>query len=114
MQYMLLANCTGHPGVSFPVGVTKAGRLPVGLQLMGPAWSEATLLKVAAAWEASAGRVHPTAVPLPAERTGERCRAPIRAGVPGGGSSVCACPLWAATAATGSAAAAGGGGGGGA
>ena len=44
------ANIAGMPAVSIPCGFTRAG-LPVGLQLMGPRWSEARLLAIAQAYE---------------------------------------------------------------
>ena len=44
------ANFTGHPAISVPCGFTRAG-LPIGLQLIGPYWSEAHLLVIASAYE---------------------------------------------------------------
>jgi aspartyl-tRNA(Asn)/glutamyl-tRNA(Gln) amidotransferase subunit A len=44
------ANLTGHPAVSIPCGFTRGG-LPIGLQLIGPYWSEARLLSIALAYE---------------------------------------------------------------
>jgi aspartyl-tRNA(Asn)/glutamyl-tRNA(Gln) amidotransferase subunit A len=44
------ANFTGHPAISIPCGFTRAG-LPVGLQLIGPRWGEASLLAIAFAFE---------------------------------------------------------------
>lgn len=41
--YMTATNLVGIPAVAFPTGMADGG-LPVGLQLMGPAWSEGTLL----------------------------------------------------------------------
>jgi aspartyl-tRNA(Asn)/glutamyl-tRNA(Gln) amidotransferase subunit A len=46
------ANFTGHPAISVPCGFTRDG-LPVGLQLIGPHWTEARLLDIAAAYEAA-------------------------------------------------------------
>jgi aspartyl-tRNA(Asn)/glutamyl-tRNA(Gln) amidotransferase subunit A len=43
-------NLTGHPAVSVPGGVDAHG-LPIGLQIVGRYWDEATVLRVAAAWE---------------------------------------------------------------
>ncbi len=43
-------NVSGHPSISIPCGFTPAG-LPVGLQLIGPKWSEAKLLAIALAYE---------------------------------------------------------------
>jgi aspartyl-tRNA(Asn)/glutamyl-tRNA(Gln) amidotransferase subunit A len=44
------ANFTGHPAISVPCGFTKAG-LPVGLQLIGRAFDEVTLLRLAHSYE---------------------------------------------------------------
>jgi aspartyl-tRNA(Asn)/glutamyl-tRNA(Gln) amidotransferase subunit A len=44
------ANLTGHPAISIPCGFTRNG-LPIGLQLIGPYWSEARLLSIALAYE---------------------------------------------------------------
>jgi aspartyl-tRNA(Asn)/glutamyl-tRNA(Gln) amidotransferase subunit A len=46
------ANLTGDPAISVPCGFTRAG-LPIGLQLIGPHWSEARLLAIAQAYEDS-------------------------------------------------------------
>ncbi len=43
-------NLTGHPALSIPCGLTRAG-LPVGLQLVGRYFDEATLLRLGAAYE---------------------------------------------------------------
>ncbi len=43
-------NLAGIPGLGVPCGFTASG-LPVGMQLHGPAWSEALLLRVARAYE---------------------------------------------------------------
>ena len=44
------ANLTGHPAISIPCGFTRSG-LPIGLQLIGPNWSEARLLAIALVYE---------------------------------------------------------------
>jgi len=44
------ANFTGHPAISVPCGFTRTC-LPIGLQLIGPYWSEARLLAIAHAYE---------------------------------------------------------------
>ncbi|MBW8271012.1 amidase [Caldovatus aquaticus] len=47
-------NVTGHPAVSVMCGLGAAG-LPIGMQLVGPYWSEALLYRAAAAYERAAG-----------------------------------------------------------
>jgi aspartyl-tRNA(Asn)/glutamyl-tRNA(Gln) amidotransferase subunit A len=46
-RFMFLGNLTGLPALSAPVGLDE-GRLPLGLQLVGDAWDEATVLAAAA------------------------------------------------------------------
>jgi aspartyl-tRNA(Asn)/glutamyl-tRNA(Gln) amidotransferase subunit A len=46
----LPVNMAGLPGLSIPCGLSEG--LPVGLQLIGPAWSELLLLRAARAYEA--------------------------------------------------------------
>ncbi|SFU87220.1 Asp-tRNA(Asn)/Glu-tRNA(Gln) amidotransferase subunit GatA [Alicyclobacillus macrosporangiidus] len=48
--YTIPANLAGLPGISVPCGLTEAG-LPVGLQLVGRAFDEKTLLAAAHAYE---------------------------------------------------------------
>jgi aspartyl-tRNA(Asn)/glutamyl-tRNA(Gln) amidotransferase subunit A len=48
--YTVSANLAGIPGISVPCGLSGEG-LPIGLQLVGNSWSEALLLKLAAAYE---------------------------------------------------------------
>ncbi len=43
-------NLTGHPALSVPCGFTESG-LPVGLQIVGRRWDDATVLRVGAAYE---------------------------------------------------------------
>lgn len=43
-------NLTGLPAMSLPCGFS-AGKLPIGLQIVGPAWREAALLRAARAYE---------------------------------------------------------------
>ena len=45
---------TGFPSISVPCGFTEAG-LPIGLQIAGRPFDEATVLQVAAAYEAVTG-----------------------------------------------------------
>jgi aspartyl-tRNA(Asn)/glutamyl-tRNA(Gln) amidotransferase subunit A len=46
-RYTFLCNLTGNPAGTAPVGV-DAGGLPIGLQIIGDAWDEATVLSVLA------------------------------------------------------------------
>ncbi len=48
--YTASANLAGVPGISVPCGLSK-DRLPIGLQLVGRHWSEATLLNLANVYE---------------------------------------------------------------
>ena len=48
--YTVTANLAGIPGLSVPCGLSSQ-RLPIGFQLLGPYWSEATLLKLAHAYQ---------------------------------------------------------------
>ena len=57
-RFALAANLTGLPAISFPAGYNPAG-LPVGLQLIGRAWTEDVLLRCAAC----AGRLIERRVP---------------------------------------------------
>jgi len=48
--FTLPANLAGVPGLAFPVGVDE-NQLPVGMQLMGPHFAEAALLRLAHAYQ---------------------------------------------------------------
>jgi aspartyl-tRNA(Asn)/glutamyl-tRNA(Gln) amidotransferase subunit A len=54
MQYADLltvpANHAGVPGLSMPAGISRDG-LPIGLQLLGPDFGEAMILRIGRAWE---------------------------------------------------------------
>ncbi|MDY7080451.1 MAG: amidase [Chloroflexota bacterium] len=50
MRFTTQANFTGLPAISFPAGYTDAG-LPIGMQAIGRAWQEPTLLRLALAAE---------------------------------------------------------------
>ncbi|CAN6813865.1 unnamed protein product [Brassica oleracea] len=50
MRFVVAANLLGFPAISVPVGYDKEG-LPIGLQIMGRPWAEATVLALAAAVE---------------------------------------------------------------
>jgi aspartyl-tRNA(Asn)/glutamyl-tRNA(Gln) amidotransferase subunit A len=61
VPYLNLFDLTGHPAISIPCGMTGAG-LPVGLQIVGRWYRDATVLRAAAAFEAVrpwAGRIPP-------------------------------------------------------
>jgi len=58
MRFSPAANLTGLPSISIPVGYDDAG-LPIGLQVMGPAWSESRLLKVGLCLERCTNRQAP-------------------------------------------------------
>jgi aspartyl-tRNA(Asn)/glutamyl-tRNA(Gln) amidotransferase subunit A len=49
--YTISANLAGLPGLSIPCGFDQAG-LPIGLQVLGPAFCEAKLLRIARMYEA--------------------------------------------------------------
>lgn len=46
MRHTFPWNLTGHPAISFPAGYDDTG-LPIGMQAVGRAWSEALLLRIA-------------------------------------------------------------------
>jgi aspartyl-tRNA(Asn)/glutamyl-tRNA(Gln) amidotransferase subunit A len=52
--YTIPANLAGLPGISVPCGLSKDG-LPIGLQMIGQAFDEKTVLRVAHAYEQSRG-----------------------------------------------------------
>ena len=49
---------TGFPAVNVPMGYTRGGTLPVGMTIYGRAWSEATLLRFAYAYEQATHHRH--------------------------------------------------------
>jgi aspartyl-tRNA(Asn)/glutamyl-tRNA(Gln) amidotransferase subunit A len=55
-------NALGIPALSMPCGISAATRLPVGLQIVGPAFEEAMVLRVAAALEDNGVGVPPCPV----------------------------------------------------
>ena len=52
LRFACPANLTGLPAISIPCGLGKDG-LPIGLQLVGRAFDEATVLRTAYAFEAN-------------------------------------------------------------
>lgn len=64
----LPANLTGQPACAVPTGLSPEG-LPVGLQVIGPRWSDARVLSVAARHEALTGFVVGPAEPASMPRT---------------------------------------------
>jgi Asp-tRNA(Asn)/Glu-tRNA(Gln) amidotransferase A subunit family amidase len=58
MRFAPAANLTGLPAISLPVGYDEGG-LPIGLQLMGRAWEEHTLLRMGGVVEAAVSRRPP-------------------------------------------------------
>jgi aspartyl-tRNA(Asn)/glutamyl-tRNA(Gln) amidotransferase subunit A len=48
--FTIPVNLAGLPGVSIPAGFTRTG-LPIGLQVIGKAFDEATVLRAARAYE---------------------------------------------------------------
>ncbi len=65
VPYTLPFNLTGQPAASLPCGLTSQG-LPVGLQIVGPQYGEALVLRAAAALEAD------LALPVPHAKLVER------------------------------------------
>ncbi len=58
MRFIVAANFTGLPAISFPAGYTAAG-LPVGMQAIGRWWQEHLLLRLAQAAESAVERRAP-------------------------------------------------------
>ena len=50
-------NVTGNPVLAIPTGFSPSG-LPLGMQIVGRAFDEATVLRIGAAYEAAAGWIH--------------------------------------------------------
>jgi aspartyl-tRNA(Asn)/glutamyl-tRNA(Gln) amidotransferase subunit A len=55
--YTISVNLAGLPGLSLPAGLSKEG-LPIGMQLIGPLFSEETLLRAARMYEVASGVSH--------------------------------------------------------
>jgi len=56
--FSVAANLSGQPAISIPVGYDEAG-LPLGLQLLGRHWDEATIIRCGLAVEAGVSRQRP-------------------------------------------------------
>ncbi|KAL1289435.1 hypothetical protein HN51_057604 [Arachis hypogaea] len=54
MRFIIAGNLLGLPAISVPVGYDKSG-LPIGLQVIGRPWAEATILRIASAVERLCG-----------------------------------------------------------
>jgi Asp-tRNA(Asn)/Glu-tRNA(Gln) amidotransferase A subunit family amidase len=52
---------TGFPALTVPMGFVRDGTLPAGLQILGDAWSEPTLIRIAHAYEQSTRHRRPPA-----------------------------------------------------
>jgi len=63
----LFSPSTGFPALTVPMGYTRDGALPAGLQFFGRPWSEATLIRLAYAYEQATRHRHPplSTPPLP-------------------------------------------------
>jgi amidase len=65
----VLANSTGFPAITFPGGFSASTAsaplgVPIGIELLGPRWSEPTLIRLAYAFEQAARiRRPPTSTP---------------------------------------------------
>jgi len=55
------APTTGFPAINVPMGYTRGGTLPAGMTIYGRAWSEATLFKLAYAYEQATHHRRPPA-----------------------------------------------------
>ncbi len=58
MRFMQIPNLNGYPAISVPTGYDSAG-LPIGMQIIAPAWQEALLFRIASVVESSVERVAP-------------------------------------------------------
>ena len=63
----LFAPSTGFPAITVPMGYTRGGTLPAGLQFFGRPWSEATLIRLAYAYEQATHHRRPPVLPRYAE-----------------------------------------------
>ena len=51
--YTVTGNLSGICGISVPCGTTREGKLPIGLQVLGPHFGEPTVFRLARAVESS-------------------------------------------------------------
>ena len=61
----LFSPSTGFPAITVPMDYTRGGTLPAGLQFFGRPWSEATLIRLAYAYEQATHHRHPPAATPP-------------------------------------------------
>jgi Asp-tRNA(Asn)/Glu-tRNA(Gln) amidotransferase A subunit family amidase len=61
----LFSPTTGFPSINVPMGYTRGGTLPAGITFYGRAWSEATLIKYAYAYEQTTRHRHAPASTAP-------------------------------------------------
>jgi Asp-tRNA(Asn)/Glu-tRNA(Gln) amidotransferase A subunit family amidase len=52
---------SGFPAISVPMGYTRDAQLPAGMTIMGRAWSEATLIRLAYGYEQATHHRRPPA-----------------------------------------------------
>jgi amidase len=64
----LFAPSTGFPAITVPMGYTRNNQLPAGLQFLGRAWSESTLIQLAYAYEQATHHRRPPAFEASAEK----------------------------------------------
>ena len=57
----LFSPSTGFPAITVPMGYTRGGTLPAGLQFFGRPWAEAALIRLAYAYEQGTRHRHPPA-----------------------------------------------------
>jgi amidase len=88
-DYANIGAAAGYPSVDVPIGYTSSGTTPMGMQIMGQAWTEPLLIGYAYSYEqATHRRIPPTvadpALVCPAKNVGD---AGSNAGSVGGGNS---------------------------
>lgn len=58
----LFSPSTGFPAITVPMGFTRDGTLPAGVQFLGRAWSEPELIKLAYSYEQATMHRHPPSI----------------------------------------------------